>query len=90
MPPWSDPEARALAFTLDGVTPDEEVLHVVLNMGPEAVPFELPRLPGPRWHRAVDTALASPDDVVAREEQAPVEGRHYVVGPGAVVVLEAR
>jgi isoamylase len=60
------------------------------NMGPEAVPFELPRLPGPRWHRAVDTALASPDDVVAREEQAPVEGRHYVVGPGAVVVLEAR
>jgi isoamylase len=59
-------------------------------MGPEAVPFELPRLPGPRWHRAVDTALASPDDVVAREEQAPVEGRHYVVGPGAVVVLEAR
>ncbi|MFL6575977.1 MAG: glycogen debranching protein, partial [Povalibacter sp.] len=31
-PPWHDPDARLLAFTLAGVTPEEPPLHVVLNM----------------------------------------------------------
>jgi len=67
--PWHDPQARLLRFTLAALAPGEEDLHVVLNMSERAVDVPLPWVPGRQWHMAVDTAIASPFDVSAREQQ---------------------
>jgi len=89
-PAWGDPTARFLGFTLGGLTDAEEDLHILLNMsdGPLTVP--LPRVPGRRWHRAVDTSLRSPDDIAAPPQQPVAAGSSYPVGPRSVIVLESR
>jgi isoamylase len=46
-------------------------------------------LAGYRWRRVIDTALASPHDIMRPEQQTGVESEHYVAQPRAVVVLEA-
>jgi glycogen operon protein len=87
-PPWDDPKAQTLAFTLAATMPDEEALHVMLNMASEEACFALPTLAGYRWHRALDTLHAPHPQ--APEGQAPLEADNYRVGPHSVVVLEAR
>ena len=87
-PLWNDPGARALAFTLAGLAPDEPHLHVMLNMWDQALTFELPQTPGRRWHQALDTAespyLREPhDQPVVRTDKRSLTAR-------SVVVLEAR
>jgi glycogen operon protein len=88
-PPWNDPGARLLAFTLRGTGADEAPLHVVLNMSDAAQTVELPELPGLSWRRAVDTALPAPHDIARPDEQA-TGGDRYLAQPRGVVVLEAR
>jgi glycogen operon protein len=89
-PDWSDGAARVLCFTLDGVSADEAPLHVMANMGEEAVAAQVPEPPaGRRWHRIVDTARASPDDVVDAAAGVPLEGPTYRLLGDSVVVLEA-
>jgi glycogen operon protein len=89
-PPWDDPEARVLAFTLGAVKSEEEDLHVMMNMSEEFVEMELPRLSGMKWHRAVDSWLASPEDILDPSMQPPVKRAFYRVAPRSVVVLESR
>ena len=55
-PRWDDSESRVLACTLARVNPEEEDLHIMLNMSAETISMALPELPGRRWHLAVDTA----------------------------------
>ena len=89
-PLWDDRDARTLAFTLTGLSDAEADLHVVLNMSTQA--FEAP-LPDPgqrRWQRALDTALAAPQDILPPVEQPPLTHAYYPVQPRSVVVLEAR
>jgi len=88
--PWDDPRGRLLRFTLAGLSGGEEDLHVILNMSDAAVDAKLPEIPGRRWHRALDTARASPADVVVRGAQTPHAGVSYPAGVRSVVVLEAR
>jgi glycogen operon protein len=59
-PPWDDPEAQVLAFTLAATTEGEADLHVLLNMSEASVEMELPDIPGRTWQRALDTWLPSP------------------------------
>ncbi len=87
-PPWDDPEARVLAFTLAGTSPSEPPLHVMLNMWDHDLEFALPRLRGRRWHLAVSTEQEP--GVVAPEDQAPIPGGRLRVGGRSVVVLEGR
>jgi glycogen operon protein len=87
-PPWFDPAARQLAFTLAGVDPDEPPLHVILNMGWEARTFQLPALPRGKWQCAVNTAQASPDDIASAEPEEIFCGDRYVAAPRSVVVFE--
>jgi glycogen operon protein len=89
-PPWGDPEARILAFTLGAAVPFEEDLHVMLNMSEDFVNMKLPRLRDGKWFRAVDTWLASPQDILEPSEQPPAARARYRVAPRSVVVLEAR
>jgi len=88
--PWIDPQGRLLRYTLAGLSNDEEDLHVILNMSDDAVEVELPAIQGRRWHVALDTALASPDDVVSHEAQSACSGASYLSRARSVVVLEAR
>jgi len=87
-PQWHDPGARLLAFTLGGEVQDEAPLHVILNMDDAVHRVALPAPGGRQWHRIVDTARNSPDDIVAPPDEGTVETDHCQVQARSVVVLE--
>ncbi|HEY0685674.1 MAG TPA: isoamylase [Steroidobacter sp.] len=87
-PPWFDPNARQLAFTLAGVDPEEPTLHVILNMGWERRTFRLPVLPRGEWRCAVNTALAAPNDIAPPGQQEIISSDRYDAAARSVVVLE--
>ena len=89
-PPWHDPEARILAFTLGARTDGEEDLHVVFNMSEESTSMPLPSLSRRRWHVAVDTGRASPADILEPGEQSPLRSSRVAAEARSVVVLESR
>ena len=90
-PPWDDPEAQVLAFTLAAVAEGEEDLYVVMNLSAELQEAVLPEPLSGTWHLAVDTARPSPEDITGPESQSPLAGgRAYRVQPRSVVVLESR
>jgi glycogen operon protein len=88
-PGWEDPQARALAFTLAGFDGEED-LHVMMNMHWEPLYFELPRVTGRRWLRAVDTGLSRPEDIPASGREKPISERECRVDWRSVVVLVSR
>ncbi|MFP3550654.1 glycogen debranching protein GlgX [Paraburkholderia sp. SIMBA_049] len=87
-PAWQDRGARLLAFTLGGEAEGEAPLHVILNMDDSMHRVALPALNSRRWHRIVDTARNSPDDIVASPHKGPVEAEDCQVQARSVVVLE--
>lgn len=85
-PDWS-PGARTLAFTLTGAKDDTSV-HVVINMHTDPVRFRLPApRPGFTWRCAVDTSLASPDDIAEPGEEPACEATDRVVEGRTIHVL---
>lgn len=90
-PDWSH-DSHSLAFTLRHPEAGEQ-LHVILNAYWKPLIFELPPLyKGEAWHRVVDTALASPNDIVLPSASPPdaspkVNGNIYLVGAQSAVVL---
>ncbi|KOR29549.1 glycogen debranching protein [Achromatium sp. WMS1] len=89
LPPWDNPQAQWLAFTLGDITREDTPLHCMLNMSHTYRCFELPPLDRLNWHRAVDTSLESPYDIFPSCEQPLVHAIHYWLMPHSVVVLEA-
>jgi glycogen operon protein len=83
---------RALAMVLDGRRTDREPdrdFYVAFNAWNEPVAFTVPPAPqGRAWRRVVDTALASPLDIVSPQE-APVvpEWSRYTLAAYSLVVL---
>ena len=64
--------------------------HMIWNAYWEPLAFELPPLEGgSAWRRWIDTALASPEDIVEWEQAQPVPGPPYQAGARSVVVLFA-
>jgi isoamylase len=88
-PGWSDPNSRALAFTLAGREQDQDI-HVMMNMYWESLDFELPPLSGRAWSRAVDTALLPPDDISDPGAEVSISGNSHLVTPRSVVVLVSK
>jgi isoamylase len=88
-PPWEDPHARVLAFTLGGLN-DENDLHIMLNMSDNAVALALPHVDGLVWHRAVDTFRTSPEDILPLPGQPALKSETVSVRPRTVMVLENR
>ncbi|MBT8442886.1 MAG: glycogen debranching protein GlgX [Gammaproteobacteria bacterium] len=88
-PDWENPDGRSLAFTLAGVDADEPTLHVIMNMSDATLQHSLPEPVGTEWRVAVDTAAASPDDVVPPADQQAVEEEYFIVRERSVVVLES-
>jgi glycogen operon protein len=89
-PLWHDPNTQVLACTLAGLSDAEADLHVILNMSEQTLDAPLPDIPGRRWHRALDTALAAPRDITAPAAQTAMQAGLYTVQPRSVVVFEAR
>jgi glycogen operon protein len=90
-PPWEDPNAQLLAFTLSAVAGSEEDIHVVLNMSDISEQVELPPIPpDSTWFRAVDTWQDSPADFLKPPEQLPLKNCSYTVQPRSVVIFERR
>jgi glycogen operon protein len=86
------PLSRSIAFSLDGSQtsrePDRD-LYVALSAWREPLLFTVPRSrSGRRWRRVVDTALASPLDIIGPDEGPVVPfGSVYPVEAFAAVVL---
>ncbi|MFL6547795.1 MAG: glycogen debranching enzyme, partial [Povalibacter sp.] len=87
-PPWHDPDARLLAFTLAGVTPEEPPLHVVLNMWWESRTVHVPVMAQYEWKLVIDTARESPADIALDSQARIAVVDRYVMQPRSVVVLE--
>ena len=85
-PGFDDPNGRALAFTVAGFgdTPD---LHIMMNMFWEPLTFEIPLVPGRKWHRVIDTFAASPLDIVEPGAMTPVTGDTCRVESRSIIVL---
>jgi len=88
-PGWDNPWSRVLALTLGGKQ-DQADLHIMLNMDDQDLDFELPIVPGRRWHRAFDTALPSPEDAAEPGAEVAISGVACMVKGRSVVVLLSR
>ena len=88
-PGWHDPMGLALAMTL-GAREEREDLHIMFNMYEKALDFELPKVPGKRWHNAVNTALASPYDIAEIGRETVYKSYHYKVKAHSIVVLVSK
>jgi len=89
-PTWDDPDGQVLAVTLGAVEHWEEDLHIMMNMSNKPRYLPLPGVAGHDWHRAIDTSLASPDDVLMPSRQPLVDASSYKVPARSVVVFETR
>ena len=89
-PEWDDPENQVLAFTLGPASPDEEPLHVMINMSDRAKCFALPELKSRHWHVALDTGRASPTDVLDPAGQIRVTGDRHLVRSRSILAVEGR
>ncbi|MDC0165483.1 glycogen debranching protein GlgX [Synechococcus sp. AH-558-M21] len=92
-PGWDDSQARCLAMTLGDTTQDSDQdlnVHVMFNMYWESLDFEIPKVDGLRWYRAIDTALPSPNDISPVEKQVPIDNRIYTLTSRSIVVLASR
>jgi glycogen operon protein len=73
-PHWADPWQKSFACLILGQT--EPDLFLLFNADSRSVDFYLPVLPaGKIWRRAVDTSLASPDDLSDSGKEPSLEGQ---------------
>ena len=86
-PDWGD-DSHSLAITLESAR-GGFLLHAIFNAYWETLAFEVPAQPTPeqQWRRCIDTALASPDDILPVEEAAIFSGTRYVAQPRSVVLF---
>ncbi|MDC0835836.1 glycogen debranching protein GlgX [Geitlerinema sp. CS-897] len=88
-PDWSR-DSHTLAFSLRYPQADE-FLYIAFNAYWEPLDFELPHLPeSQQWHRLVDTALPSPEDISSPETASPVKGNIYHLAERSSIVLYSR
>jgi len=87
-PDWS-PSSRSVAFSAE-IKKEKLRFHLILNVYWEALDFELPPVRnggGNPWRRWIDTALDSPQDIVAWQSSPSITGSIYRAEPRSVVVL---
>ena len=95
-PRWHDPEARTVCFQRDSSEDGSQLavnrLFFILNAHFESQWVTLPPLTTPRaWYRAIDTSLASGDDVAEPGQEVQINpADRYIASPRSTVVLLAR
>jgi glycogen operon protein len=87
-PDWSG-ESRTLALTAE-MSSAALSIHVMFNAHWEDRKFELPGTDAASpWHRWIDTALDSPEDINAWESAPPIHEAVYSLAGRSIVVLFA-
>jgi glycogen operon protein len=87
-PDWSD-HSHSLALSAE-IRSEGLLVYLILNAYWESLSFELPLLENSankKWHRWIDTYLASPEDIVDWKTAPTVDANVYTTGPRSVVVL---
>jgi len=87
-PDWDNPGSRVMAFTLASFAQEEADLHVMINMSPDALEFDIPNLANGQWKRFADTSL--PADMAIEEpgkETVRINGQSYLVNGFSIVIL---
>ena len=87
-PDWGD-HSHCLAETAFGIR-GEYALHFMMNSYWETLDFELPDLGDYQWHRWINTALESPNDISEWNHAPVVRGTRYRVEARSIVILIAR
>ncbi len=96
-PDWGRIERR-IAARIDGsradilTDRDDNDFYLIFNAATESAVFKIGQAPmARRWHRAIDTSLPSPEDIVdAGEEPMVAPQDEYAVAPRSMVVLISR
>jgi len=90
LPDWAEPKEKQLGCLIH--EDEQRALCLMFNAGADAVDFRLPAVPpGTRWHLAVDTSRAAPQDLFATGEEPPwEEPQTYHLSPRSSVILLAR
>jgi len=87
-PDWSA-QSRCIAVTAE-LQQEKMLFHLIMNAYWEPLEFELPQPEnGASWRRWIDTALASPQDIVPWQESPAISNMTYRAEPRSVVVLFA-
>ena len=89
-PDWS-PFSRSVECTVE-IAKEKLLFHLILNAYWDALEFELPPLAnvgGSPWRRWIDTALDSPNDIVAWQNSPSIAGSVYRAEPCSVSVFFA-
>ncbi len=79
--------SRVLAFSLAGASTNSDDLYVMINAHRKPLAFGIHEGSLGQWRLAIDTALASPDDIRAPNARPLVNAPTYEVQGNAVVVL---
>ena len=90
-PDWSD-HSHSLAFAAE-IRQEKLLFHFIVNAYWAPLKFNLPPVGkgrGSRWHRWIDTARETPNDIVPWDEAPTVAGLTYRAEPRSVVALYAR
>jgi glycogen operon protein len=77
--------SHSIAYLLDGESEDDDDLYVMINAWDEPIDFTIQEKG--EWTRAVDTAMASPDDIAEDLIGEPISSTEYRVEAHSVVVL---
>ncbi|HET7839882.1 MAG TPA: glycogen debranching protein GlgX, partial [Rectinemataceae bacterium] len=93
-PDWARIERR-IAARIDGsradilTDRDDNDFYLIFNAAPESAVFKIGPAPmSRRWHRAIDTSLPSPEDIVEPGDEPIVAPQdEYAVAPRSLVVL---
>jgi isoamylase len=90
LPHWTDPKEKQLACLIH--ESEHEALYLMFNASAETAAFHLPPMPNSaRWHLAVDTSHAAPQDLFAPGEEPVWEDPHtYHLRPRSSAILLAR
>ena len=90
LPNWAEPKEKQLGCLIH--EDEQRALCLMFNAGADAVDFRLPAVPPEaRWHLAVDTSRAAPQDLFATGEEPPWEDpQTYHLSPRSSAILLAR
>ena len=83
------PDSRSLAFALHGTSQGDDDLYVLVNAWSAPLTFAVQEGAAGEWRRAVDTSLATPDDIVEAGDEAALATLSYRL-PGRAIAVLAR
>ena len=89
-PAWHDGSTQFLAYTIAGLTSNEEDLHVILNMADLSIEAPLPPVPRRQWYLAVDTFEHTTGGILWPENQRPALAAMWRAQPRSVLIFESR